>query len=162
MKTCVLNILHIYTVTDVTFSFQGLLSVTMATIIFVLERRYYVIWATIDQYTKTLFRKSETYTSCLRHGIIYSDKLINTRQKMLWNSCMSQYSDIIKWVIFLIIRIRDALIKADEFITIPGENKLVIDCTEYLYLVSIVLLKRCQRLLMIWLPSHYWQTVCYS
>ena len=62
---------------------------------------------------------------------------------------------LIIYFIFLLTRIRDALIKADEFIKIPGENKLVVDCTEYLYLVSIVLLRRCQRLLMICLLSHY-------
>ena len=62
---------------------------------------------------------------------------------------------LIFYSIFLLIRIRDALIKADEFIKFPGENRLVIDSTEYLYLVSIVFLRRCQRLLMIWLLSHY-------
>ena len=55
MKTCVSNMLHIYTVTDVTSSFQGLLSVMMVYIIFVLERRYYVIRVTDDLNNNSLF-----------------------------------------------------------------------------------------------------------
>ena len=99
----------------------------------------------------SLYQLFETRNYLFRHA--YKHKTTHAVDILYVYICIT--AELIIYFIFLLIRIRDALKKADEFITIPGENKLVIDCTECLYLVSTVLLKRYQRLLMIWLLSHY-------
>ena len=72
----------------------------------------------------SLYQLFETRNYLFRHA--YRHKTSHAVDILYVLIYISLCAELIIYFISLIIRIRDALIKVDEFIKLPGDNKLVI------------------------------------